>query len=65
MNTDQPQPSAVVYQIKIVLRDCSPLIWRRLLVPGDTTIAELHPIVQTVMGWQDLHLHRFRVHGKE
>lgn len=65
MSTDQPQPSAVIYQLKIVLRDCSPMIWRRLLVPCDTTIAELHTIVQTVMGWQDLHLHRFRVHGQE
>ena len=65
MSAPQPQSNAVVYQLKIVLRECSPLIWRRLLVPSDTTIAQLHTILQTAMGWEDLHLHRFRVHGKE
>jgi hypothetical protein len=65
MSAPQPQANAAVYQIKIVLRECSPLIWRRLLVPSDTTIAELHTIVQTAMGWEDVHLHRFRIHGKE
>ena len=65
MSTDPPQAAGLVYQLKVVLRDCSPLIWRRLLVPGETTIAQLHTILQTVMGWEDLHLHRFRIHGKE
>lgn len=65
MNTDQPQPSGQVYQLKVVLHDCSPMIWRRLLVASGTTIAQLHAILQTAMGWQDLHLHRFRIFGKE
>ena len=64
MSADPPPANAPVYQLKIVLRDCSPLIWRRLLVPSDTTIAQLHTIVQTAMGWEDVHLHRFRVHGQ-
>jgi pRiA4b ORF-3-like protein len=41
----------------------SPLIWRRLLVAGDTSIAELHQILQTAVGWSDEHLHRFPIHG--
>lgn len=69
MSTDKTQATArdtvKVYQLKVVLRDVSPLVWRRLLVTGDTSIAQLHHIVQTAMGWEDLHLHRFRVHGKE
>jgi hypothetical protein len=65
MSADQPQPSGQVYQLKVALRDCSPLIWRRLLVTSDTTIAQLHPILQIAMGWEDLHLHRFRLYGKE
>ena len=65
MSADQPPSSSTVYQLKVVLRDCSPLIWRRLLVLSDTTIAQLHAILQTVMGWEDVHLHRFRIHGKE
>jgi len=52
------------YQLHVVLRNVSPLIWRRLLVRSDTSIAELHAILQTAMGWSDTHLHRFRLHGK-
>jgi len=38
-----------------------PPIWRRLLVPGDTTLAKLHLILQVAMGWEDYHLHAFRI----
>jgi Plasmid pRiA4b ORF-3-like protein len=34
-----------------VIHGISPLIWRPLLVAAQTTIAELHAIVQTVFGW--------------
>ena len=56
---------ATVYQLRVVVRGISPLIWRRLLVPADTTIAELHAILQTVFGWSGEHLHRFLIHGRE
>lgn len=60
-----PQPVSVkVYQLKVSLRDISPMIWRRLLVTDTTTIAHLHDILQTALGWEDLHLHRFRIYGK-
>jgi hypothetical protein len=59
------EPAAVtVYQLRITLRDVSPLVWRRLLVRSDTTIAQLRDIVQIAMGWEDVHLHQFRIHGK-
>jgi hypothetical protein len=59
------QPAVVkVYQLKISLRDISPMIWRRVLIESDTSIAHLHAVLQIAMGWEDLHLHRFRVHGK-
>jgi len=64
MNADKHQAPVTVYQLKVSLRDISPMIWRRLLVTKDTTIAQLHDILQTVMGWEDLHLHQFRVYGK-
>jgi hypothetical protein len=41
------------------------LIWRRLLVHADTSMADLHHILQLVMGWTNSHLHRFLIHGKE
>lgn len=54
-----------VYQFKIVLRDVSPMVWRRILVRSDTTIAELHHIIQVVMDWDNDFLHRFHIHGKD
>jgi hypothetical protein len=48
-----------------VLRGVSPLIWRRLLVPATTTIADLHAVLPAAFGWADEHLHRFVIHGRE
>jgi hypothetical protein len=64
MSAIAPEQTATVYQLKITLRDISPLIWRCLQVSAVTTIAQLHAIVQTAMGWEDLHLHRFRIQGR-
>ena len=54
-----------VYQLKVVLRDVKPAVWRRVLVAHDATIRTLHETVQVVMGWANCHLHRFIIHGKE
>ncbi|MEJ8826887.1 plasmid pRiA4b ORF-3 family protein [Variovorax humicola] len=53
-----------VLQLRVVLRSISPLIWRRLLVRSDTSIARLHQILQVAFGWQDMHLHRFEIRGR-
>jgi hypothetical protein len=65
MQTAKQSAPVTVYQLKVSLRGISPMVWRRLLVTSDTTIAELHDVLQIAMGWEDLHLHRFRVHGRE
>ncbi len=59
-----PTPESSIYQIKVALQGISPMIWRRLLIPGDSTISDLHYIFQIAMGWRDEHLHQFRIHGK-
>ena len=41
---------ALVHQLKIHLLGISPQICRRVLVRGDTTLAELHHVFQVVMG---------------
>lgn len=56
--------SEKIYQFHIALEYIEPLIWRRFLVADDTTLAKFHKIIQTVMGWEDVHLHEFRIDGK-
>ncbi|MHC4534847.1 MAG: plasmid pRiA4b ORF-3 family protein [Planctomycetota bacterium] len=54
-----------VYQLRVWLREISPAIWRRLLIQSDSTITDLHYTLQIAMGWTDLHLHKFIIHGKQ
>ena len=51
--------SRALYQFKVTLRDIRPPIWRRIQVWEDTTLSQLHTILQIVMGWEDYHLHEF------
>jgi hypothetical protein len=61
----QPPELPSLYQLRITLREISPLIWRRLLVCSDTTLAQLHIILQIVFDWSGEHLHTFHLHGKD
>jgi hypothetical protein len=61
-----PEPSVspiAIYQLRVVLCGVSPLVWRRLLVVSETSIAELHEILQSAFGWSGEHIHRFLIHG--
>ena len=52
-----------IYQFRIVLRETSPHIWRRLLVPSDTTLITFHQVIQTAFGWSGLRSFSFNVQG--
>ena len=54
-----------VYQLHVWLRKISPMISRRFLVRDDTSIADLHQMIQVSMGWSGTHLHKFFIRGKE
>jgi Plasmid pRiA4b ORF-3-like protein len=54
-----------IYQFRVVIQGISPLIWRRLLVRSDMSLASLHTTLQIVFAWSDVHLHSFRIHGQE
>ncbi len=41
------------------------MIWRRIKIRSDSTIADLHYVIQIAMGWTDSHLHRFVIYGKD
>lgn len=51
----------LIYQLKVQLKGIRPPVWRRLLVPGDMTFAELHRVLQKAFDWEDRHLHTFYI----
>ena len=55
----QPETRMAVYVIKVTLIGTRPPVWRRILVPRDITLRNLHRTLQTVMGWTNSHLHQF------
>jgi Plasmid pRiA4b ORF-3-like protein len=55
---DKPVASYVLH-LSIAFSD--PLIWRRLQVPGEFTLAQLHQVIQKAMGWSDGYIHQFLV----
>src|SRR5215472_10012981 len=61
----QLPPFTAIYQLRLVLAGISPIIWRRLLVSSESTIAQLHQYIQACFDWRGEHLHRFRIHGKD
>jgi hypothetical protein len=54
-----------VYAIKVTILGTSPPVWRRILVPRDITLRNLHRTLQTVMGWTNSHLHQFVLHRQK
>ena len=58
-------PAKNSLQMKITLRYVSPPIWRRVVVPDNITLGDLHYVMQIAMGWHNCHLHAFRVGGVE
>jgi hypothetical protein len=53
------------YEFEITLRHVKPRIWRRFRVSNSLSLARLHDVVQAVMGWEDCHLHTFRIAGEQ
>jgi len=53
-----------VHRLRIELLEVRPSVWRRVEVPSEITLAELHDVIQTAMGWTDSHLHQFEIHGQ-
>jgi hypothetical protein len=58
------KPGAVIFQVKITLLGITPAIWRRLLLPGNTKLEQVHEAIQGAFGWQNCHLHEFQIGSK-
>ncbi len=52
-----------ILQLKVTLRQVRPPIWRRIQLESSRSLADLHKVLQIVMGWTDSHMHQFDVGG--
>src|SRR5882672_4617138 len=57
------QNSIEIYQLRVVLRETSPHIWRRFLVRSDSSIVALHQTIQITFGWSGRRAFAFDVQG--
>jgi hypothetical protein len=53
------------YELNLQVRDATLPIWRRVRVPSDLPLADLHRVIQVVFLWDDVHPHVFDVAGRE
>ncbi len=56
-------PAQKAIQFKVQLRYVRPPIWRRVVLPDNATLGDLHAVIQTAMGWHNSHMHSFRIGG--
>ncbi|MCZ6665906.1 MAG: plasmid pRiA4b ORF-3 family protein [Gammaproteobacteria bacterium] len=47
--------------MKVSLLGAKPQIWRRVDCPSSFTLGDLHDVIQICMGWEQMHLHAFRI----
>jgi hypothetical protein len=55
-----PPPQVAGFRVRLDLHGAKPPVWRRLELPGNLTLRQVHDMIQAAMGWTDSHLHRFR-----
>lgn len=50
-----------IHVLRVTLLDVTPPVWRLVRVPSTITLAALHAVLQVAMGWENRHLHQWRV----
>lgn len=53
-------PAVKAIQFKVTLKYIRPPIWRRIVLPDNFTLGQLHDVIQVTMGWYNCHMHAFR-----
>lgn len=60
------QPGDPVLQLRVTLAGVDgPPVWRQMVIPAGYTLDRVHGVIQAAMGWQNSHLHMFRIAGRE
>ena len=50
-----------VARLRIDLDEMPRLVWRRVEVPTEIRLSDLHLVIQAAMGWENYHLYHFRI----
>ncbi|TDQ05840.1 plasmid pRiA4b ORF-3 family protein [Labedaea rhizosphaerae] len=58
-----PEVRQESYILRVDVAGAKPPIWRRLRVPGDMSLAELHIVLQIAFEWDDSQEHIFLING--
>ena len=59
------QPGDLVLQLRVTLADVDgPAVWRQVVIPAGYALDRVHSVIQAAMGWQNSHLHMFRIAGR-
>ncbi len=53
------------YQLKIMIKGSSPPIWRRVIVPGKISFADLDDVIECIFGWEHEHMYEFYFQKKK
>lgn len=59
--SDEPNVLDRILTLKVSLLGAKPQIWRRVDCPSSFTLGDLHDVIQIAMGWENSHLHAFRI----
>ncbi|MFC8041275.1 plasmid pRiA4b ORF-3 family protein [Paenarthrobacter sp. NPDC057355] len=60
----QPSTTVAAIELRISISETEPLIWRQLVLPESSTVAELHEAIQCAFGWKNSHLYALAGHNK-
>ncbi|MDR1444006.1 MAG: plasmid pRiA4b ORF-3 family protein [Treponema sp.] len=60
-----PRNPRMVYELTVSIAETEPEIWRKLSVPGNCSLSDLHTILQIAFGWEESHLHSFTIGSVE
>jgi hypothetical protein len=60
------QPGDPVLQLRVTLADVDgPPVWRQVVIPAGYALDRVHSVIQAAMGWQNSHLHMFKIAGRD
>jgi len=54
-----PELAGQAWLLRVDLADADPPVWREVLVDPNTTLDQLHEVLQVLFEWEDSHLHDF------